>query len=707
MNEPNELSLEIAGVHGLNFAFTNNSSARSVMFASHFSQRLVIEKSTEKLIQTGLEYEFSKYTFNIKMPVDGTILKLIDRYPKGMGMDAINENPETLVIFENKETKEVGCFSIPNFQSYHQYFGFKYKFNKENLRLLIPGQFIKKDTIFADSPSVSENGGFNYGVSLNTAFMSHPAVSEDGILISEGALDKLAFSVFETRVVEFGTKNYPLNLYGNMENYKPFPDIGETIRDDGVLMMIRKLEDTLAPVDLSIFDTMEPDFIFDTAYYVRGPKGKIVDIKVIRDTNVNNPLPENMVKHINKYVRGQKNYYQEIIKTEEDLRRQNKQKFGVDTLVLAPNLHRLVTEGYVLTGKKSGNSKNTQKLSLIYRKTPICEYRVTFTIEYRIRPNEGFKITDSNGGKGVICKIEKDENMPIDVDGNRAELVMDSGSTIHRMNLGRLYEQYIGATSVFVRNTLKDMLSHSDEGHEYTKKMLKTLIDTNDKTFDQAYNHLLGFIKIISDHHYEKLVNLSISEKIEYMADVLCDNLLVYYPINNKKEPVDIVTELEKHYPSTYGPVSYVGESGNKVTTKRNIRIGPMYIMLLEKIADDWSAVSYGKLHHFGVLAIMTKSEKYTYPFRNNPVRTIGETEGRVFLGYCGKEAIAEMMDRSNNPLTQKQLVQNLLMSDKPSNIDKLINRNIIPYGGSRPLQLINHITVCSGWKSTFVKESK
>jgi hypothetical protein len=129
-------------------------------------------------------------------------------------------------------------------------------------------------------------------------------------------------------------------------------------------------------------------------------------------------------------------------------------------------------------------------------------------------------------------------------------------------------------------------------------------------------------------------------------------------------------------------------------------------MMLLEKIADDWSAVSYGKTQSSGVLSSMTKSEKYTYPFRNNAVRTIGETEGRVFVGYCGQHAVAEMIDRANSPNTQKNMVWNILSAPNPSNIDYVVNRQMISYGGSKPLALTNHIFNCAGFKMVYDKES-
>jgi DNA-directed RNA polymerase beta subunit len=706
LEKSNEMSEELTGIHGLNFSFNNNSSARSVMFSSHFSQRLVIDGANDKVIQTGMEYEMSKYTFDIRMPEDGTILKIIKRYPQRVDKDAIAFSPETLVIYESAQTKEIGSFQLTQFQSYHQYFGFKNN-STGNITKLIPGNFIEKDTLFAASNSVAPNGGFRYGISMNMAFMSHPAVSEDGILISESALKKLEFSVYETRVIEFGDNIRPLNIYGDENNYRCFPEIGEKIKDNGILMVLRKVDPENAPAEQSIYDMMEPDYIFDTAYYVRGPEGKVIDIKVYKDNLASNKIPEQISESLNKYVKGLRSYFYEIIDAEKEIRSERIKKFGFDNTVIKPNLHRQIVEAYSTLDINGSKKHEGKKLNYVYRKSPLKEFRIIFTIEYKIRPTIGFKLTDSAGGKGVICKIEKDENMPIDINGNRAEIVMDSGSTINRMNLGRLYEQYVGSAARDIRKKIIEDLGYTETARHRTVSFVEGLSIQQPSKINETKQFLIGFLRCISDKHADFVQSLSDMDYKEYLTDILFDQLFIFYPIDNPKEPVDVVRSIEKYHPPCFSPVTYVGNSGQRVVTERNVRIGPVYMMLLEKIADDWSAVSYGKTQSSGVLASMTKSEKYTYPFRNNAVRTIGETEGRVFIGYCGQEAVAEMMDRSNSPATQKHMVWNILSANNPGNIPYVINRQIISYGGSKPLSLVNHLFACSGFKVVYEKEDK
>jgi hypothetical protein len=128
--------------------------------------------------------------------------------------------------------------------------------------------------------------------------------------------------------------------------------------------------------------------------------------------------------------------------------------------------------------------------------------------------------------------------------------------------------------------------------------------------------------------------------------------------------------------------------------------------MLLEKIGDDLAAVSSARLQHFGILSQITKADRNALPIRNQPVRVNGETEGRIFVSYAGPLAVAEIMDRNNNPFTHKHIVWNILKADNPSNIDVAVDRKLISLGNAKPLQLVNHIAYCGGWKFKYSKET-
>ena len=293
--------------------------------------------------------------------------------------------------------------------------------------------------------------------------------------------------------------------------------------------------------------------------------------------------------------------------------------------------------------------------------------------------------------------------MPVDKNGNRADVVMDAGSIINRMNIGRFYEHYFASVSREARAKVRQLLQYDNTIDKYT--LLDRISEVNKQT---AFNYLLSLYEIISSRQYEFYKNLSIEERDEHLFVVVSKEVYIYYPIENEKDIIETIDKIENSvYKPIYDTIQYVGNSGELSQTENKVRIAPLYLMALDKIADDWSSVASGKLQHFGILSPIIKTEKFAYPYRNSPVRTISETEGRIFASYCGREAIAEMMDRSNNPLTQRNLIWNLLSTEKPTNVDELVDRSLVTLGGSKPIQLVKHMMECGGFVPVYEPEEK
>ena len=297
--------------------------------------------------------------------------------------------------------------------------------------------------------------------------------------------------------------------------------------------------------------------------------------------------------------------------------------------------------------------------------------------------------------------------MPVDAAGNRADIVMDAGSTISRMNLGRLYEQYIGAAARDMTKEIRAYLGLEKQSVIKATKAIHQLLQKNPTVLNGIYHRLLGFYHIVSPRQYDFFANRSESDQIEHLADIVHDGVYVYFPTDNEPETDTIVRQLEAYCPPTYGPVTYVGNSGIPVTTQYPVRIGPMYMYLLEKISDDWSSVAYGRLQSLGVLSTLTRSEKFVMPYRSSAPKVMSETEGRILAGYIGREAVGEFIDRNNAPLVNRQIVNSLLEAESPSNIENAVDRSTLPIGGSKPLQLMRHINTCTGWLPVYEPEEQ
>lgn len=690
--EPNEALREFLGVCGLNPWFGHDSSSRQQMFASHLGQCLVINGATQRFFQTGMEREYGKYTFSVKMPVDGAVIKIIHRYLSGVGEESIpGRSPQQVIIYEDHETKEVGCINITTFCSNHPYFGFEYKPTPE-LGSLHEKKPISKDTILLNSPNVADDGGYKFGIEANMLFATLPGTSEDGIIVSEALLPRLGFKKYERRTVSFGRSEYPLNIFGTPDNYKPFPEIGELVRTDGLLMATRKHGEGTRMLDMSIYDTMNVVLPFDRPTYATNGEGRIIDIKIHHDAMNNGGLtPFGMDAQPAKYDKAKVRFYQEIWNEWKRLHRTRGK-----ALLLTPEFSSLVKEAISVVGiTKERIHKN-------FRREPLDDYRIEFIIEYNVIPTEGFKLTDCHGGKGVFCKVEKVENMPIDQHGNRAEIVMDPNSTVSRMNLGRLFEQFYNAARRDVRRKLSLDLG-IEFGDRHALQKIELVRRDNPTLFERSWNYLLRFIQILSPRQANWHIDGEYRYNAqEYMARVLQEELFIYLPPENEPESEQIMADLRREYMPLFGPVQYVGNSGNKVITKLPMMIASMYVLLLEKTADDWTAVASGNTQHFGVLSQMTNSNKYTRPTRFSPIRADGEAEVRIKFSYAGAEITAETLDRNNNPSTHKMVLRNLLTAAKPSDVKMLVDRTKNPLGQDRPKQMVKHLIQMGGSKFVY-----
>ncbi len=693
----NELHPELMSICSISPFEAYNSSPRKQMFSSQLGQTLVVKGATERRIQSGMEASFGKHTFNIKAPCDMEVIKVIEKYSKTIDSDNIKHNPESIVIYRDKSNNEISYLGLPKFCSNHPYFGFDYV-STDNTILLSAGSHIPKGTVLLESPSVTREGGYKFGVECNVALMSHPAVAEDGIMISRDVLDKFKYVTFHKRVVEFGRKKFPLNIYGNLNEYKAFPDIGDRIREDGLLCMLREYDPMMAPVAMGIADVSEPDYLNDEAVYVPAGKGTVVDIKIYHEDYVNQPgLPDTMKHQLVKYDKATKAYYGKVMAVYNQLKHDYR-----DNLKLNPSFHRFVVEAISATGGTKKNPLNQNKVDKLYKHEVLDDYRLEFTIRYENTPSIKNKLSGCHGDKGVIVHIAEPEEMPIDDFGNRADIVMDPASSIARMNPGRIIEQKINAAARDTVGRLKVMMgvthaSSVTDMYVHIKALPAEVISN-------AWNYLIEFYRIVSPEMYDMMIDGKYTgEKEGHLAKVLVDGIYLFIPSNHRADLTGkSIPLLNKLYPTNISPVTYIDYSGKKVRTKSDILIGSMYIILLEKTGEDWTAVSSGKTQHNGVLALVNNNDKHSQPARFQAIRALGESETRILEAYCSELLAVELLDRNNNPVAHRVAADTILSAPKPTDIDVLIDRNTVPYGGSKPVSMFNHISFCYGFDMQF-----
>lgn len=703
---PNELYPQLISLSSLNPTKAHDSSPREVMFTGNLNQFLTISGSTPRRLQTGVERRFGETTPSIRFDCAAEIIRLIARYPRGIGQGAIRYNPSTIVLYENQETKEIGMLDVARFHCSHQHFGFEYK-TTDVYENLLPGSCIEEGTIIADSPNVREDGQYMFGLETNVAYMSDNSVIEDGIKVSDAYLKRITPTGFGTRIISFGANHYPINLYGTEQQYKPFPDIGDHVRTDGLLFALREHDPLLSVVNMTPKALLTPDYIYDRKTYAE-PDAVIVDIKVERNTNPKIPrMPVGMDEQLYKYYNADTVFYKKILDEYYALLKERRGGLKLD-----PLFHGLVVEAidrlgsdYVYKDKWSNMEKlDALKVNKLFRNAPLDEWRVVITYKYHSVPAEGFKLTDCHGGKGVICSVVPEADMPIDENGNRVEVIMDDLSTTRRLNPGRFYEQYFNAASRDVSRRVRQMFGM--DAVRPTEDEIDAFFGTvkNDETINKVWDYLMGYYKIISPIMVEKLNSPEYQVTggpDAHLRAVLKDGIYIHFPAHNPIDRVDAVRQIQKHYPPFITPVTFRGMKGDMVTTKKPVLIGSMYFLVLEKTAEDWSAVASAKTHHYGTTARLTNYDKNSAPGRQNPVKTIGEAESRLMAATIGGDVVAELMDQTNNPVAHRAILRSILTADKPTDIDHVLDRDVVKMGGHRAIAYLQHLYACSGKELT------
>lgn len=673
------------------------SSPRLSMLGGHVSQALVIRGATKRNILNGTEFEYAKTTFSVEMPTTGKVVAVLQKYPSKIGGGGFRSNPQTLIIYEDLEKQRLnqhalGVVVLNSHHSKHQTFGFEYDKKKLNDSIM---RFKKDDIIprgyvFSDSPSVAEDGDYKFGVETDICTLSIPEIIEDGFVVSDAWCEANTVTAMGEATASIGKKYYLLNLYGDDEHYKPFPDVGERIREDGLLFAMRPYDELLAPCQMSVKALREVDYKFDKRVYAK-PNALVYDVQILHDFNNSTPpTPLGMEVQMQRYQTAQDDFYDKVLDTYRGyIRRVCNGRYAPDKVHVSPDLDRILVDALANDPKSV-----KQSVTRTYRATPIDDWWVTVKYSYVYKPTVGSKISNLLGGKGVVVDVWEKDRLPKDQWGKIAHLVICGDSVTKRMNPGVLYEQYVNATSWWVRKNTLELL---DNGRS-----------------EDAWRYLMAYYSIASPLMYRGILSKRFTpqDRTEHFDalrnDHRKDEFVVSQPVTRLWLPSNspnmggpLIQQLREHFPIPFGPLTYTTEEGRTYTTQDSILIGSMYVMLLEKIGDDWGGVSSAKRQHFGILAKLTQLDRNSKPWRENPTRILGEAEIRLMVATIGPQATADLLEVQNSPAAQRLIARTILTAAKPTDIAVVWDKTQVKRGLARSGMYVEHVLAVSGIKFT------
>lgn len=278
--------------------------------------------------------------------------------------------------------------------------------------------------------------------------------------------------------------------------------------------------------------------------------------------------------------------------------------------------------------------------------------------------------------KAVVVDVWPDDRMPVDDRGTRAEIIMDGGSIVNRLNPYRLTEQWLNGVL--------------DTAWERVIQM--------GSDYDQAWQFILGLYDIISPR-FAKIVRETVSKPAMHVRKVQEKGFYIWLPTDNEKDIVEMCDELEQYSPPLINPVTYKLSNGTVIRTERPVLIADQYFIMLEKIGDDYSAVSSPVLLPQGVPGKLTRSDKFSSPGRPQAIRGIGETEMRILNTMTDVDMTSDMLDIANSPSTHRYVCRQILSHPTPTKIQNILPREHVPRGNNRVTQQAANSLLAGGFQ--------
>lgn len=630
----------------------HTSAQRLYMWSSHLPQVQLIKGCEFPRVFTGYEMQVGDYEYNTTArDCDIQIISIIPRIISNLNTFTPTATPYYTVVYRRTDNDKVGYFNLERYTFRSDGYGYENKWLNSQLYLK-EGMLIPKDVPLCTSPA---HDGYMYkmGVNLKTAYISLPQVTEDAFFISESAAKKLCSTGIGMISIKVNPNQIALNLYGNEDEYKIFPDIGDCVNINGELCALRTPTPDSIIHDLMPSNLNKIQYLHDQVYYIP-PQAKIIDVDVYINRNTKIKIPDNIFSQLTKYYEAIKNYDENIWNIY--------QKIKNEGLEITPEFNNLVTTSLgrlIMNGVNIPNSpvKNNIKVLPIRKKEKIDYIYITITYKYDNVINRGFKISGRYGNKGTISRIVPDEWMPIDEFGNRAEICLDPVSVFNRMNPSQLYEQFFNFAAEKVR---KDMIKMVEERQDY----------------NGAMNYALEFLNDIHgkwSKHVAKEYENDPSRLHEIVNEIIRDGFFMQFTPFQKKVDQHLVQSIIDKYHIRKTPVEFITPLPDgtlkKIKSKQAVMIGYEYWFSLYKM-PHMRTTGLGYTNQFRSPTRPSSIGSKFSPISQTPIR-LGEDEIRNIMMVAGGETAAHMLGvYANSRQASENLSRHLAFDDDPSKLE-------------------------------------
>lgn len=616
----------------LTFANQLNSS-RNIMFNSHLEQYVVLKNPDFPRVFTNYENEVGSYSSSYlrndsKKEVVAKVTKYTGDY-KNLYYVLITKDSEGIYDVIYRKPGETLTES------------YVYLYNNDVIDEKEEGQTLEKDELLYRSTSFDEYGNFRYGKNANVCFMIEDNTIEDAIHCSESFAEAMTSHYLTEVEVSVNNNDLLLNLYGDNDDYKCFPDIGEYIKDQK-LACRRRINYQTALFDLQTENLKRVNYNGDTIFY---QEGQVIDIEIRSNKSVLDLAKSVYNKQIVKYITMEHEYYTKLYDILKPIIDNGKFTHELSYLFRQVDDYLVI---YNDAGKEKSSGETIHKWES--EKSEFDNFIITFKVLTKNKLKIGSKLSGRFGNKGVISKISPDNEMPVTSNGKRADVIMNALGVSNRLNNGQLIEHELNFISDEIIEKAKTLPSNDSK----LKFILSFVKDVNEEQFKQ----MLEYVRISSP-----------DERKEFLQDILDNGLYLHQPPFWNNVNFDKLCELYDKYNWIKPYDVYI----NNVKIEKPLIIAPMYLLKLKH--DSSSKYSARNVSYLNAKNIPSKNLYYKKKqalCANTPIRW-GEMEvsnGLITLMPDEVERLLSMY--ASSEYNRHNTVKTLLTAPNPTDIKRI-----------------------------------
>lgn len=558
------------------------STVRSIMGSRHGSQRVVLINPEFPIVFTGAENVFGKRSsWNIVVDKKSNdpyeVMKVIRKFKE------VKDSP-VCYILRNINTGKFKAIVLKPVVNLTEKYGFRmeHNFEKQHIKVgdIVPADF----TVSQSSSYVNDN--YCAGRNIRMAYVVLPDVTEDALIISDYAAEVLKYNMVDKVEFEISKDAFLLNNYGDTTTYKPFPDIGERIRNN-TICSIR--ENSFIS---SVTESRIPHIIDKNIY----SNGIVVDIDIFTNVEVEN-------ERFNFYLNQIREYYQEIFDYIHPIVSQDPTQDEIN-----------LTDIYEQAQKFLNTSTWVTKESIV---DTLMRFWVLQPKDIHI----GQKVVGRYGNKSVIAKIIPRHLMPKTDDGRPIDMLCNALSVPNRIISFATYE----STMTFQAERL----------HQHIINMAN-----NGATHDEIMDLVIRFESIYKPSFAQEAERLYRDDPDRMIRDILNNGIRIYIPPLSDVNIRDAILKADEEFKDIFKPYKVYTKLRHRwVELEGEYKVGYQYTWVLkQEPSKALSAISTGRTTNYDLPVKTKRYNKHLRHYSDNPVK-FGEYDSyNLLIGVPAKD---------------------------------------------------------------------